>query len=168
MTRFSPVPLRVATALAVAVSALALSACESRTSEGESGAEDSPVAAARDFMIDGVVDHNGFQACSYLTAEQQTAVARRGGGGECRQAFDNARLKLGRHRVQTVHQVEELQAKLATAGKRARVRLARNGHGTELRLTKADLSEQQEFDPPDTDWRIAAGALALIPNATRR
>jgi hypothetical protein len=32
---------------------------------------------------------------------------------------------------------------------------------------KADLAEQEQFEAPDTDWRIAGGELALIFSSAR-
>jgi hypothetical protein len=158
---------RTAAAVAIAlVCATALAACEGRRSAGESGAGNDPVAAARDFITDGVVDHNGFQACAYLTAAQRRVVSRSAGVDECREAFDEARLTLGRHHVQTVHQVERLSADVATDGNWTRVRMGRDGASIELRLVKATAAEEEdEFQPPDTEWRIAGGALALMPSA---
>jgi hypothetical protein len=70
-------------ALAVLAAVLALSACARNVPEG---AGHDPVTATRDFIVDAAVDHNGYEACGYLTLRQQRAAARRVGASECRQA----------------------------------------------------------------------------------
>jgi hypothetical protein len=145
---------------------LLLSACERREPYGEGpdgGPGNDPVSVVRDFITDGVVDHNGYEACVYLTTRQQRATARRVGALECRQAFDLARLELGGNYIQTVHEVEVLAASSSVHGDRARVRLMGGGASVESRLVKADFAEPEEFQAPETDWRIAGGELALIP-----
>ena len=145
---------------AVLVGVVPLSACARNT---PAGAGDNPVDATRDFILDGVVDHNGYEACGYLTIRPQHAAARRVGAEECRQAFDLARLGLGGKSIQTVHEVEGLAASASVRGDRARVRLARGGASVEFRLVKADFAEREQFRSPNTEWRIAGGELALIP-----
>lgn len=157
-----------AAALAVALVAatIVLSACERGEPYGEGpdgGPGNDPVSVVKDFITDGVVDHNGYQACVYLTAQQQRAAAQRVGAGECRQAFDLARLDLGGETVQTVHEVERLAASSSVHGDRARVRLTRSGASIDFRLVRGDFAERQEFQAPDTDWRIAGGEFDLIP-----
>lgn len=155
----------LATAAVVGGAAL-LSACERSGPYGEGpdgGPGDNPVSTVRDFITDGVVDHNGYEACVYLTRRGQRAAARRGGAEECRQAFETARLELGGKAIQTVHEVEGLDASSSVNGDRARVRLMRGGASMEFRLVKADRAEQEQFEAPDSDWRIARGQLPLIP-----
>jgi len=67
----------------------------------------------------------------------------------------------------SVHEVERLAASSSVRGDRARVRLTSRRAGTEFRLVKADLAEQEQFEAPDTDWRIAGGELALIFSSAR-
>jgi hypothetical protein len=43
------------------------------------------------------------------------------------------------------------------------VRLTSGGASVEFRLVKANFAEREQFEAPDTDWRIAGGELALIP-----
>ena len=153
---------RAAAGVAVAVACgTALSACE--PGAGEPGAEDDPVAATRDFITDGMIDSNGFLACAYLTREQQRAASERAGGGQCRQAFDAAEFMLGGERIDTVYEVNHLTADATVDGNRATVELSRGGDAVEFRLVKADFAEQEEFEAPDTEWRIAKGALPFIP-----
>lgn len=163
MTRRVSTPHRILAALAVLACSVALSACErSRTSWGESGAGNDPVAAVRDFLISGVVDHNGYQACVNLTPAEQRKVTRRARVSECREAFDRARLALGGRDIQTVHEVERLPARVTRRGERADVRLGSGLSSIGFHLVVADFAEQEEFLPPDTEWRIAGGALPLV------
>ena len=160
---------RALAALAVLACGTSLTACESRTSDGESGAKNDPVAAVRDFLVSGVLDHNGYQACVNLTTAEQRKVTRRARVGECREAFETARLALDGHQIQTVHEVEQLPARVTRAGKRADVLLGSGKSSADFRLVTADPAEQEEFLAPDTEWRIARGALPLVPNrATSR
>ena len=55
----------------------------------------------------------------------------------------------------SVHEVERLAASSSVRGDRARVRLTSGRAGIEFRLVKADLAEHDQFEAPDTDWRIA-------------
>ncbi len=131
--------------------------------EREAGAGSDPAAAVRDFITDGVIDHNGYDACSYLVTEQQRAAARRAPDRECRDAFANARLTLGGRPIQTVHEVKQLSADVTTRPEDTSVRLSQGGAGVEFRLAKADFGEKEEFEAPDTEWRIAGGALQVVP-----
>jgi hypothetical protein len=140
--------------------ALSLGACERTSAAG-----DSPVKAVKDFLNDGVVDHNGHEACVYMTTRQQRAGARLGGLDECREVFDLATLELGGETVDTVHKVEALAAQSTVDGDRAWVRLSRGGENIEFRLVKAGSHEKQQFLAPDTEWRIARGGLSVIPGA---
>jgi hypothetical protein len=156
----------LALTLAVVAGAVLLSACHHTGPEGEGPGTppgNDPVSVVRAFITDGVVDHNGYEACVYLTTRQQRAAARRVGAEECRQAFDLARLELGGSSIQTVHEVEGLAASSSVRGNQARVRLTTGGASVEFRLVKADFAEQEQFEAPDTKWRIAGGELALIP-----
>jgi hypothetical protein len=152
--------------VALLAGALLLSACQRTGPYGEgpgSPPGNDPVSVVRDFITDGVVDHNGYQACVYLTTRQQRAAARRVGAEECRQAFFLARLELGGKSIQTVHEVEGLAASSSVRGGRVRVKLTSGGASVEFRLVKADFAERGQFGAPDTGWRIAGGELALIP-----
>jgi hypothetical protein len=140
--------------------ALSLGACERTSAAG-----DSPVKAVKDFLNDGVVDHNGYEACVYMTTRQQRAGARLTGLDECREAFDLATLRLGGETVDTVHKVETLAAQSSVDGDRAWVRVSRGGESIEFRLVKAGSHEEEEFLAPRTEWRIARGGLSVIPGA---
>jgi hypothetical protein len=153
--------LPAAALAAAALAALALSACARNEPSGAPGSD--PVTAVKEFLIDGTVDQNGYEACVFLTTHEQGAAARRVGGSECRQAFDLARLRLGGKVVDTVHEVDHLAASAAVDGGRASVRLTSAGQSIRFELLKATSAEQAQFLAPDTEWRIAAGVVPLIP-----
>jgi hypothetical protein len=150
----------LATAAFLAVVAVML-ATQDRVSPAR--AADDPVAAVRDFLTDGVVDNNGYAACGYLTISQQNAASRRAGVMECRDAFGEAALVLGRHSIQTVHQIRQLRARSIVRGDHGLVSLERGGAVLRFRLVKADVAEQEQFLAPSSGWRIAQGGLSVIP-----
>jgi hypothetical protein len=131
--------------------------------QGHEQSAASAVIAARDFLIDGPVDQNGFEACGYLTPPQQRAASRWEHNGQCSQALDYARLPLGGPNVQNELEVERLPATVHVSGDRARVRLGDTRHGITLELVWASAAAQNEFQPPHSDWRIASGDLSLVP-----
>ena len=151
----------IAVLAAAALAALALSACARNEPSGAPGND--PVKAVKEFLINGTVDQDGYEACVFLATREQGAAARRVGGSECRQAFDLARLRLGGKRVDTVHEVDHLAASAAVDGGRASVRLTSGGQSIRFELVRATSAERAQFLAPDTEWRIAAGALPLIP-----
>ena len=121
-----------------------------------------PVRAVKDFLIDGVVDHNGYDACAFMTTDRQRAAAGRARGLECRQAFDLASLELGGKPIDTAREIDRLPARSNVRGDRAWVQVGREGDAVEFRLVKANAHENAQFLAPDTNWRIAGGALARI------
>jgi hypothetical protein len=146
---------------AAALAVVALSACSHDEPQGAAGND--PVKAVREFLTDGTVDQNGYEACVFLTASEQAAVEQRVGGTECRQAFDLASLRLGGKLVDTVHEVDHLAASAAVDGDKASVRVTSGGQSVRFELVRATSAEQVQFLAPDTEWRIATGALPLIP-----
>jgi hypothetical protein len=160
MPNMSPIRTTVLAGAALAAALLA-SGCEPGGAPG--GPEDNAVKVVKDFLIDGAVDHNGYEACVFMTARQQRVAARRVGAPQCRQAFDLARLELRGKSIDTVHEIEGLTARSKVRGSRAWVRLSRGRDSVEFRLVKANAHEENQFLAPDTNWRIARGALPLIP-----
>jgi hypothetical protein len=131
--------------------------------EPQGAPKSDPVKAVKEFLIDGSVDANGYEACVYLTTREQRAAARRSGGPECRQAFDLTTFRLAGQRIDTVHEVERLASSSSVDGDHAWVRLTKNGDSAGFELVKATRAEQEQFQAPDTEWRIAAGGLRVIP-----
>jgi hypothetical protein len=138
-----------------------LAACSRNEPQG--AARTGPVRAVEEYLVDGSIDQNGYEACVYLTRREQRAAARRSGGPECRQAFDLATFRLGGQRIDTVHEVESLGASASVDGDRASVRLTKNGDSARFELAKATRAEREQFLAPDTEWRIAGGGLRVIP-----
>ena len=122
-----------------------------------------PVKAVKEFLIDGSIDNNGYEACVFLTTREQRAAARLTGGLQCRQAFDLATFQLGGNTIDTVHEVDRLAASASVHGDRASVRLTMNGGSARFELVKATRAEQEQFLAPDTEWRIEVGGLRVIP-----
>lgn len=151
----------IAVAGAVVAAGLLSSGCARGDVAG--GPDDDPVKVVKDFLVDGTVDHNGYGACVFMTTREQRAASRRVGGPQCRQAFDLARLKLGGQSIDSVHEIEGLSAQSRVHGRGAWVQLSRGGDSVVFRLVKANAHEEEQFLAPDTDWRIAGGALPLIP-----
>jgi hypothetical protein len=148
--------------IALALAALTpLAACARNEPSGAPKSD--PVKAVKEYLVDGAIDQNGYAACVYLTTREQRAAAKRSGGPECRQAFDLATLRLGGRRIETVHEVEQLASSASIRGDRASVRITKGSDSATFDLVKASRSEQEQFLAPDTEWRIARGALSAIP-----
>jgi hypothetical protein len=156
---------RCTPALALALlAATPLAACTRNEPAGAvARAGDNPVKAVKDYLVNAAVDQNGYEACVYLTGTEQRAAVARSGGPECRQAFDLATLRLGGQTIETALQVKRLAARASVRGDRATVRLSRNGDSAAFELVKATPAETNEFLAPDTEWRIAGGALRVVP-----
>lgn len=155
-------PTRWTPTIPVALAALAaLAGCARNEPPGAPKSD--PVKAVKEFVIDGSVDHNGYEACVFLTTREQRAAARLAGGSQCRQAFDLATFQLGGHTIDTVHEVDRLAASASVHGSRASVRLTKDGGSARFELVKATWAEHEQFLAPDTEWRIAAGGLRVIP-----
>ena len=152
-------PSRTAAVLASAVVAATLAACR-----GEESSDD-PVAAVDAFIAGGVIDNDGYVACAYLTPSERHAVSDTAGGTGCKQAFERASLRVGRHRITSESDLRALAPRAMVDGDRALVRLSRSGAAVEFELVKADRSERNEFQAPDNEWRIAGGAAAVVPRA---
>jgi hypothetical protein len=120
-----------------------------------------PTATVREFLVDGAIDGNGFDACGYLTLAQQRAAAWLG-GGECRNALDSAQLALGGKSVGTEYQVDRLAMAESIDGDHARVRLTRGGAAIDFELVRADAAERNQFSAPASDWRIASGWTVVL------
>ena len=157
-TRHRGLPVLLA---AAALAPLVVSGCSRNQPQGAPGND--PVTAVKEFLINGTVDQDGYGACVFLTTRAQRAVARRTGSSECRQSFDLASLTLGGRDVDTVHEVDSLEASASMDGRRAWVRLTDGGQSVRFELVKASPVEQAQFLAPDTEWRIAGGLRPLIP-----
>jgi hypothetical protein len=160
-TRHRGLPALLAAAALALVALVAMCGCARSQPQGAAGND--PVTAVKEFLINGTVDQDGYGACVFLTTGAQRGAARRAGSSECRQSFDLASLTLGGRDVDTVHEVDRLEATATMDGDRASVRLTDGGQSVRFELVKATPVEQAHFLAPDTEWRIASGLRSLIP-----
>jgi hypothetical protein len=146
--------------VAFAVAAFAVAAA--MTHDDDSG---TPEHAVRDFLVSAVAEHNGFQACSYLTTrsvrELQAAEPR---GMSCEAVLASyARLILGGDRVDTEAAVKALTYRVADeGGGRARVTVSAHGESRTFVLRPGTRRELEEFEAPSTPWRIGTGVAGLV------
>lgn len=123
---------------------------------------DDPLYAVDQFILDTAISSDGVEACRYLTPAEQHAASKARGDIDCGQALDEGNLKIGGEWISTAAELHALHSKTVVNGDRARVRLLRGKSVIDFELVRADSAEQDEFDPPDTEWRIAKGALNVL------
>jgi glutamine cyclotransferase len=124
----------------------------------------SPVGAVKEFVIDSSLDDNGYSACKYLTIAEQHALSK--AGAQCRSAISNVYLTLGSHHITSLGDLASTKATERIDGSRATVWLSRGGASVEFQLVKASAKDLNEFQPPDSDWRITvAPGLKTSSNA---
>ena len=124
-----------------------------------------PEHTVRDFLVDAVADHDGFDACTYATGravqEVAAAVPR---GMSCEAAVDSyARLTLGGERIDTEAAVKALtyHAERQADGSE-RVTVSEHGESRSFVLRRATRRELAEFSAPPTPWRIDSGLVELV------
>ena len=130
---------------------------------------DSPVATPEDtvksFLIWGVVDHNGFEACRYLTraAVLESHALGYAQDADCQAMFDTASLRLGSVQIGEESQVKRLSYRVSQQDRRAEVTITGDGASRVFLLRRGTAEELGEFDEPPTPWRIDSGVSALLP-----
>jgi hypothetical protein len=145
---------------AAAVTALAGAAAFSH--DDDSG---TPEHTVRDFLVSAVAEHDGSDACGFLTRhtllEVQAAEPR---GMSCVTALSSsARLTLGRETVDTEAEVKALSYRAEPeAGNRSRVTVSAHGDSRTFVLRRATRRELVEFAAPSTPWRIDSGIRGLL------
>lgn len=160
MTALRSTLMLLAATAAIAVGAFAVAAA--MTHDDGSG---TPEHTVRDFLVSAVAEHNGFQACRYVThrslLELQAADAR---GMSCEAALSSyARLTLGGERVDSEAQVKALTYRVADESDgSARVTVSAHGDSRTFVLRRATRREVVEYHAPDTPWRIDAGVDGLL------
>lgn len=145
---------------AIAVAALAGAA--TFTHDDGSG---SPEHTVRDFLVSAVAEHDGFQACRYVTRRTLLEVhAAEPSGMSCEAALSaDARLTLGRDTVDTEAAVKALSYRAEPeAGGHMRVTVSAHGDSRTFVLRRGTRRELGEFEAPHTPWRIDAGVAALL------
>jgi hypothetical protein len=131
-------------------------------SGGDRVARDNPTGVVQQFLI-AVSSGNGDSACGYLaTGEQRHVEDAAGKHVDCDQAFMDAQLEFtGKDYLDDLRAVHFEQSR---KGDRATV-VATNGRSAvAFALVPASTTEinEQRYQPPATNWRIARGALAVV------
>ncbi len=125
----------------------------------------SPEHAVRDFLVSAVAEHNGFQACLYLTRGSQLAVeAGAPRDMSCEATLSTyARLVLGGEHVNSEAAVKALTYRVEPEpGGRERVTVSAHGVSRSFLLRQGTQAELGEFQAPSTQWRIASGVGGLL------
>jgi hypothetical protein len=144
-----------------AIAAGAFAVAAATTHDDRSG---TPEHAVRDFLINAVAEHDGLDACRYVTARSLLELrAADPPGMSCEAAVSsNAHLTLGGERVDT-----EAEVKALTYGAepepddRMRVTVSARGRSRTFVLQPATQRELVEYDRPPTPWRIDSGLVEL-------
>jgi hypothetical protein len=147
---------------AVAIAVAAFAGAAAITHDDASGSPDHTV---RDFLIGAVAEHNGVEACLYLTRRSLTEVrAVEPHGMSCEAAVaSSARLTLGGERVDTEAAVKALTYRVERRPDgRARVTVAAHGESRTFVLRRGTRRELEEFAAPPTPWRIDSGVAGLL------
>jgi hypothetical protein len=130
---------------------------------------DSPIATpegtVRSFLIWGVVDHNGFEACRYLTraAVLESHALGYAQDADCQAMFDTASLRLGSVQIAEESQVKRLSYRVSQKDRHAEVTVTGDGASRMFLLRRGTAEELDEFNEPPTPWRIDSGVSALLP-----
>ena len=125
----------------------------------------SPEHTVRDFLVSAVAEHNGFQACGYLTDRSQREVqADEPRGMLCEAVLSSdARLTLGGERVDSEAAVKALNYRVAREPDgRERVTVSAHGESRTFVLRLGTRRELGEFSAPPTPWRIESGVASLL------
>lgn len=143
---------------AIAVGAVALAAAVAHdTGSG------TPEHTVRDFLIDAVVDSDGFGACRYVTRHALVEVhAVEPPGTSCEAALSSARLTLGGEIVDREAAVKRLSYHVERRDGRAWVTVGADGAARTFVLRRGSRRELAEFEAPPTPWRIDSGVDALV------
>lgn len=128
--------------------------------ENESG---TPVHTVRDFLIVAVVDHDGVDACRYLTPHAtRQAIATQPPNTTCSLALSSARLVLGSDNVRNEAAVKRLTYNVRQQGDRAWVSVSADGATRTFVLRKATANQLVGYDLPHSSWRIDSGVALLL------
>lgn len=127
--------------------------------------QNDPDVAVQEFLIAAGVDHDGEQACSYLTGRARRAAERNAGpGARCPELFDAATLPIDGEDEPDVEAVRDLPIETSGYGRRREVVVTVGDETRTLGLVEADPDQEREFEAPDTHWRIDSGAGFLVPS----
>ena len=151
-----PVGPRAALCAVAVACVLALAGCAAV------GPGNGPAAVVQRFITASALQSNGSMACTYLTFAERRAASAHGEDEGCRQTMNAGGLILGGDAITSVHALRALTVRTKTDGDRAWVQLSHDGSSASFELVRADAGELDEFEAPNSDWRIARGALALV------
>jgi hypothetical protein len=160
MTALRRTLMLFAVTAAIAVGAFAVAAAMTHDDDSAT-----PEHTVRDFLVSAVAEHNGFQACRYVTRRSLLALhAAEPRGMSCEAALSSyARLTLGGERVDSEAQVKALTYRVADeSGGSARVSVSAHGGSRTFVLRRATRRELEEFHAPPTPWRIDSGVERLL------
>jgi hypothetical protein len=118
----------------------------------------------RSFLIEAIVDHDGFGACQYLDGharDELRAVAPTPYAG-CQMTMGQAQLRLGSQDIEQESQVKALASRVRRRGPDVLVTVARSGSVTFV-VKRGSRRDLEEFRAPPTPWRIDSGVAVLIP-----
>jgi hypothetical protein len=134
---------------------------------GGCGADaDDPRVAVREFLVAAAVDHNGEAACSFMTGRARRQAERSVGEGvTCQEAFDDAQLSLDGTDAPTGREIYDLPVEIRGDASAPEAMVRVDGRIRSFRLVRADPNEQDEFEAPNTEWRIDSGAAFLVRTA---
>jgi hypothetical protein len=127
---------------------------------------DDPRVAVREFLVAAAVDHNGEQACSFMTGRARRQAERSVGEGvTCQEAFDDAELSLDGTDAPTGRAIYDLPVEIRDEGSAREAIVRADGRVRSFRLVRANPDQRDEFEVPDTEWRIDSGAASLVHSA---
>jgi hypothetical protein len=152
-------------ALLVAVGMLVIATVVvSRDQASSSTASDGARAAVqtvRDYVTAATLDRAGEAACNYLTLREQQLVARLAGPeAVCRDAFSDT--QPASTVPGSVHAIQALAATATVRHGQARVILGQGSGALSFVLRRATTAEGSGYEAPPSDWRITAGATAVL------
>jgi hypothetical protein len=152
------------TALVIGAAAvLAVSAVALGTADGRDSGAGSPAGTVRDFLTVAAVDSNSVDACRYLTSHAVRSVQDvEPPDTSCEIALWAARLRLGGRLIDQESAVKRLSYRVEQNGARARVTVSADGAALTFGLRRATATELDEFQAPQTRWRIDSGVDELL------
>jgi hypothetical protein len=88
-----------------------------------------------------------------------------GEGVTCQEAFDDAELSLDGTDAPTGREIYTLPVEIRGDASAPEAIVRADGRIHRFRLVRADPTPQDEFEAPDTEWRIDSGAASVVHSA---
>jgi hypothetical protein len=155
LRRAIPAALVLAAAVAVLVALTARDGDAHVVNQGPAGSVNRFLAAA--------ASGNGDRACGYLSIAETHRVERAAGRHvPCSDAFIDARLVLGRRDY--LNDLRRVHVSASRDGDLARVVASHGNASVQFTLAPATVAAigVQQYQPPQSNWRITSGATALV------